>query len=410
MFKPHITPIRLIFATMLIDMIGLGIMIPILPDLIRRFSTDHVFVTTYYGYFIAAYALMQFLASPVLGALSDKFGRRPILLGSLLGAGIDYLIMAFAPNLWILFIGRIVSGITGASFTVANSYVADISDDTNRAANFGMIGAAFGLGFIVGPLLGGALGHVDPRLPFIGAAIFNLLNVAVAYYLLPESLPMSMRRNVELKKLNPFTSVIRVLKPSPVLILIIIFALMHLAGDVHPSNWTLYTQYKFGWTAFEVGVSLATVGVAFALSQVYLTRVIIPKIGEYKSIVMGLIVYVIGFAAFAYATEGWMMYAILVFLALSGIAMPATQSLITATAPPNQQGELQGSLVSIMSLMAFAAPLGYTFLFAHYTSPESSVQFSGICYLAASIICVIALALFLVFGRKPREVLLATNK
>lgn len=390
---------------MLIDMIGLGIMIPILPDLIRRFSTDHVFVTTYYGYFIAAYALMQFLASPVLGALSDKFGRRPILLGSLLGAGIDYLIMAFAPNLWILFVGRIISGITGASFTVANSYVADISDDTNRAANFGLIGAAFGLGFIVGPLLGGALGHIDPRLPFIGAAVFNLLNVAVAYYLLPESLPASLRRNVDIKKLNPFTSVIRVLKPSPILILIIIFALMHLAGDVHPSNWTLYTQYKFGWTAFEVGVSLATVGVAFALSQVYLTRVIIPKIGEYKSIVMGLIVYVIGFAAFAYATEGWMMYAILVFLALSGIAMPATQSLITATAPPNQQGELQGSLVSIMSLMAFAAPLGYTFLFAHYTNPESSVQFSGICYLAASIICVIALMLFLVLGRKPKVVL-----
>ena len=181
---------------MLIDMIGLGIMIPILPDLIRRFSTDHVFVTTYYGYFIAAYALMQFLASPVLGALSDKFGRRPILLASLLGAGIDYLIMAFAPNLWILFVGRIISGITGASFTVANSYVADISNDSNRAANFGMIGAAFGLGFIVGPLLGGMLGHVDPRLPFIGAAIFNLLNVAVAYYLLPESLPPAMRRQL----------------------------------------------------------------------------------------------------------------------------------------------------------------------------------------------------------------------
>lgn len=390
---------------MLIDMIGLGIMIPILPDLIRRFSTDHIFVTTYYGYFIAAYALMQFLASPVLGALSDKFGRRPILLGSLLGAGIDYLIMAFAPNLWILFIGRIISGITGASFTVANSYVADISNDTNRAANFGMIGAAFGLGFIIGPLLGGMLGHVDPRLPFIGAAVFNLLNVAVAYYLLPESLPVSMRRNVELKKLNPFTSVIRVLKPSPILILIIIFALMHLAGDVHPSNWTLYTQYKFGWTAFEVGVSLATVGIAFAVSQAYLTRVIIPKIGEYRSIIMGLVVYVIGFAAFAYATEGWMMYAILVFIALSGIAMPAAQSVITATAPPNQQGELQGSLVSIMSLMAFAAPLGYTFLFAHYTHPESSVQFSGACYLAASIICVIAIVLFLVFGRKPKEAL-----
>ncbi len=392
--------VRFIFATIFLDALGIGLLIPVLPDVIRRFNSDAQFVSEYFGYFVAVYALMQFVASPVLGSLSDRFGRRAILLVSLLGAGLDYLLMAFAPNLGILFLGRIISGLTGASMTVASSYMADISDDANRSANFGMIGAGWGLGFICGPLLGGILGDISPIMPFLGAAALNLLNFVFGYFVLPESLPENRRRQVEIKKMNPLVSVVKVLKPSPILVLIWIYILLFLGGQSHPSIWTLYTELKFGWTPREVGFSLAFVGLVMGASQGGLTRVVIPRLGEPRSLLLGIFTYMVGFALFGLADKGWMMYAIVAIFSISGVAMPALQSLIAKRIPSNEQGELQGTLVGLASLTAIIGPLFYTKIFSYFTSAEAPFQFAGAPYIGAAAVCSVALILYLFSGRR----------
>ena len=395
-----ITPLRLIFITMMIDMMGVGLLVPIFPELIRRFSADPAFISTWFGYFIASYAFMQFSASPILGALSDRFGRRPILLLSLIGAGLDYLIMAFAPSLLVLFIGRIVSGITGASLTVANSYIADISTDENRAANFGLLGAAFGIGFIIGPLVGGVLGHFNPILPFIAAAALNLGNAALGWFFLPESLPPALRRPVQLRALNPLRMVGAALKPSPILLLVLIFAVLHLATNVHPSNWTLYTQTKFGWTALDVGLSFASFGLIYAVSQVWLTRYLVPKIGERRALLVGLALTAAELLLFAAATQGWMMYVIMLVCCAGGLGLPCLQSLIAGTVPPSQQGELQGSLTAISSLCAVIAPLFFAGLFAHFTAADTPFWLPGVAYTAAGLMAAMALGLYALWHRR----------
>lgn len=391
--------VRFIFATILLDALGIGLLVPILPDLIRHFSHDPGFISRYYGYFISAYALMQFLASPVLGSLSDRFGRRPILLVSLLGAGLDYLIMALSPQLWILFIGRVISGLTGASMTVATAYMADISDDTNRSANFGMIGAGWGAGFVIGPALGGILGSWGWRWPFFAAAFLNLLNFAFGLFVLPESLPASLRRRVEWRRLNPFASLLKVMRPSPVLGLIWIYILIFLAGQVHPSVWTLYTQLKFNWSTFQVGLSISCIGVAIALVQGGLTRIAIPKMGEWNALAFSIVVSVITYMGFAFAQSGWMMYAILIPSALAGLGGPAIQSMITIHTPRQEQGELQGSLVSLGSLTSVVGPLMFTHLFSEYTRPGGSLFFPGAPYFCAAVICLLGGALLFATSR-----------
>jgi len=269
-----------IFITILLDAIGIGVIIPILPEVIKRFGTTESFVSTYFGYFISVYAFMQFIASPLLGSLSDKYGRRPVLLVSLLGSGLDYLLMAFSPSLWILFLGRVLSGLTGANQTVAASYIADISTSENRAANFGMIGAAFGIGFVFGPALGGLVGSFGHQWPFILASVLTLLNFFFGLFVLPESLSLEHRRKIELSRLNPIKSLLHTLLKPGLSLFIWIYFLSNLAGQVHPSVWTLYTTYKFHWSSVEVGLSLAAVGIAFGLGQGFTTRIIVPRIGE----------------------------------------------------------------------------------------------------------------------------------
>ena len=387
--------VKFIFATILLDSVGLGLIIPILPDLIRRFSSDPVFISQYYGYFISSYALIQFLASPVLGSISDRFGRRPVLLTSLFGAGADYLVMAYAPNLAILFIGRIISGLTGASHTVASAYMADISDDSNRSANFGMIGAAFGIGFIIGPLLGGLLATIGPHACFIAAAAMNLANFLFGLFVLPESLAPEKRRHIELTRLNPFASLSIAFKSSAILPLIWVFVVFVFAGQVHPSTWTLYTQAKFGWDALHVGISFAVVGLAIAFVQGGLTRILIPKMGESRALFYGLVVNALSFAGFAFAPYGWVMYVVLVPSALAGIAGPAIQSMISREVPANEQGELQGTLMSLASLTAAIGPIVYTSLFAHFTSSEAPVQFPGAPYLGAAVIVLVSILILI---------------
>jgi DHA1 family tetracycline resistance protein-like MFS transporter len=371
-------------------MLGVGLIVPVLPDVIRRFVTDQNSINHLFGYFVAIYALTQFLAAPVLGGLSDHFGRRPILLSSLFGASVDYMFMAFASSLPLLFIGRIISGLTGASMTVANSYMADISDDKNRAANFGMIGAAFGIGFIAGPLIGGLLGHISSSAPFIAAAVLNFFNFLFGLFVLPESLLMKHRRKIEMKKLNPFLAISKLLRSPALLYFVSIYTLLFMAGNVHPSIWTLYTEHKFHWTSFQVGISLSFVGLIYGFSQALLSKKLVPKWGEIKALKVGIFFYGLGFLLYALAPAGWMMYAVMALTALSALTIPSLQSIMTKKVGPDRQGELQGGLVSLSSLSSILAPVLYTSSFSWAVGKteifNQTANLAGLPYLIAAII------------------------
>jgi len=378
-----------LFITATLDMIGVGLIIPSLPDVVRRFVVDEHLVSEYFGYFISAYAFMQFLASPLLGALSDLYGRRPVLLTSLFMAGIDYLFMAFAPTLPLLFIGRMISGLTGASITVCMAYIADISTDENRSTNYGLIGAAFGLGFIIGPALGGFLGTYGPEAPFLAAATLNLLNFLFGIFVLPESFAKENRRALQLKKLNPLLTLNKIFK-SP---LILSFALAHfliqLAGLTHPSIWTLYTNHRFNWNTTQVGLSLTLVGILIAISQGWFTRIVIPWLGEHKTVMYCALGNIIAFSLYACAYQGWMIYPVIIFSALFFVGQPALQSLATRLVPANEQGEFQGSLVALTSLASIINPLIVTQLFAHFTD-QDGLYLPGAPYFFAAFISFVA--------------------
>ncbi|TDP50973.1 DHA1 family tetracycline resistance protein-like MFS transporter [Bacteriovorax stolpii] len=392
-----------IFVTILLDAIGIGLVVPILPEVIRRFGSDEAFVSTFYGYFISLYSFMLFFASPLLGSLSDRFGRRPVLLIALCGSGLDYLLMAFAPNLTILFIGRVISGLTGASITVASSYIADVSTDKNRTQNFGMIGAAFGLGFVIGPAIGGIIGSFGHNWPFILAAIMSLTNFIFGLFVLPESLPAEKRKTrIDKSQLNPIRSVITAMFYSPAAILIWAFFLTNLAGQSHPSIWALFTHYKFQWNSMEIGISLTVVGIAFGLGQGFTTRIVTPKIGELKSVIYGLIVLVANFLLYALVTKSWMLYAATSLLLFTSIVMPSLQSMITKGTPSEEQGELQGTLVAITSLTSIIGPLVYTGLFSFFTKKDH-YPLPGAPYIAAAAFTLVCLFLVLKGRHKIRE-------
>ncbi len=375
-----------IFITLLIDVMGWGLIIPVMPDLIAQLKNIPVNEASPYGaWLLSAYALTQFVFAPVIGNLSDKYGRRPVLLGSLLGFGIDYLFLALAPTYGWLFVGRIIAGITGASFTTATAYIADVSTEENRAKNFGMIGAAFGLGFIIGPALGGLLAGLGTRAPFYAAAGLCLLNALYGYFVLPESLSKENRRNFHWKRANPIGS-LKLLQRYPAIGgLAIAFFLIYLAAQAVQGNWSFFTIYQFNWSEKMVGISLAVVGVLVGGVQAGLTRVINPKLGNEKSIYLGLLLYTLGLVLFAFATEGWMMFAFLVPYCLGGIAGPSLQSILAGHVPPNEQGELQGTLTSLMSLTTIIGPPIMNNLFKYFTTENAPVHFPGAFFLLAAL-------------------------
>jgi DHA1 family tetracycline resistance protein-like MFS transporter len=383
--------IGFIFVTLLVDVMGFGIIIPVLPQLIAHLIHGTISdAAPYAGLLALAYASMQFLCSPIIGNLSDRFGRRPVLLSSLLGFGIDYLFLAFAPTVWWLFVGRVIAGITGASFTTASAYIADISTPEKRAANFGMVGVAFGVGFIIGPVIGGILGSYDTRYPFLASAILALLNAAYGFFILPESLSKENRRPLDLKRCSPWGSLIQLSKYKAVIGLAVSLFLVYFAVQSVQSVWTFYTFEKFHWSKAMVGYSLGFVGLLVAVVQGGLIRIIIPKVGQERSIWIGLLLYSLGLILFAFASKSWMMFAFLVPYCLGGIAGPALQGYMSNSVPANEQGELQGSLTSLVSLSTIFGPLVMTWAFHYFTKPDAPFQFAGAPFVIGSILMLLS--------------------
>ena len=381
-----------IFVTLLVDSIGLGIIIPIMPKLLQTLShSDLSTAAKYGGWLMFAYAIMQFLFAPVLGGLSDRYGRRPVLLISLLGLGIDYLFLAWAPTLAWLFLGRIIAGVCGASFTTGSAYIADVSTPEKRAQNFGMIGAAFGVGFILGPVIGGLVSDLGLRAPFIAAAVLSLLNFIYGLIVLPESLLKENRRPYDWKRANPIGSLMHLRKYPAISGLIISIVLIYIAAYAVQSNWTFYTIQKFQWTEKMVGYSLGVVGVLIATVQGGLIRKIIPALGQKNSVYVGLLLYALGFTLFAFATEGWMMFLFLVPYCLGGICGPALQGIMSNSVPANEQGELQGALTSLMSVTSIIGPVLMTNLFSYFTKPGAPVHFPGAPFLLGAILTLVSI-------------------
>ena len=375
-----------IFVTVLIDVIGFGIIIPVLPSLIQHLTGgDLSMASKYGGWLMFTYAFMQFLFAPVLGNLSDQFGRRPVILIALFGFAVDYLFLAWAPSIGWLFLARVLSGITGASFTTASAYIADISTPEKRSQNFGMIGAAFGMGFIIGPLIGGVLGQYGARIPFMFAAGLSMLNWLYGYFILPESLAKDKRRKFDWKRASPIGSLVQLKKYPAVAGLILSLTLIYIGVHAVQSTWSFYTMKKLGWNSAMVGYSLAFVGLMIAIVQGGLIRIVIPKLGQSRALFVGLILYTLGMFLFAFASATWMMIAFSAVYCMGGIAGPALQGMISGHVPATEQGELQGALTSLMSATSIIGPPIMTNLFSVFSRDNSGYYFPGAPFIAGAL-------------------------
>ena len=381
-----------IFVTVLVDVMGLGLIIPITPTLIEELiggTTQQA--AGYARWLTAVYALCQFICGPILGGLSDKFGRRPVLLIALFGFAVDYLFLAFAPTIGWLFVARIISGIGGASHTTASAYIADISSPENRAKNFGLIGAAFGLGFVIGPVVGGLLGEMGTRVPFFAAAGLTALNWLYGYFVVPESLPKENRRNFEWKRANPIGTLVH-LKNYPVLTgLLIVMVFIFIGQHATHSTWAFFTEENFGWSPYEIGLSLGFVGIVIAIVQGALVGPFVKKMGQNKAVIVGLSFNAAGLLMMGLATQGWMIYAIMLPYALGGLAGPALQGIMTSQVGADAQGELQGGITSLQSLTNIVGPLIMLSIFYEFTDPEAATYFPGAPFMLGTVLATISL-------------------
>ena len=377
-----------VFVTVMLDMLALGIMAPVLPKLVVQFEGGNVAsAAAITGVFSFAWAAMQFFFSPVQGTVSDRFGRRPVLLASTLGLGLDYVVMALAPSVGWLFLGRVFSGITAASFSTAGAYIADVTPPEKRAAKFGLLGAAFGLGFIVGPAAGGLLGAVSLRLPFWVAAVLSLANFAYGLFILPESLPPGRRARVSWKSANPLGSLALLRSQRGLLGLTASTALYYLAHDALPSMFVLYTVYRYGWSERRIGLVLAGIGVSTTLVSALLVGPAVKRLGERRALLAGLVIGVAGFGTYAGAASQWVFLAGIPLVALWGIAGPAMQALISRRVGASEQGRLQGALSSLRGITGMIGPLAFTQSFAAAIAPARAVKLPGTPYwLAAALL------------------------
>jgi len=392
-----------IFITVVIDVLGFGIIIPVLPMLVQQFMAgDAAKGAAMFGLFGTVWALMQFFFSPLLGAVSDRFGRRPVILISCFGLGIDYIVMALAPNIgWLLF-GRIASGICASSFTTSGAYIADVSPPEKRAAAYGMIGAAFGVGFVLGPALGGILGNINPRLPFWGAAGLALVNATYGLFVLPESLPREKRDVFHWSKANPVGSLNLLRSHRDLLGLASVNLFFQLAHCVLPSMFVLYTSYRYGWDTRTVGLTLMAVGVLSIIVQGGLVKPAVHRLGERRSLYTGLLFGILGFAGFALAPSPFWIWASLPIFSLMGLFGPGLQSLMSQRVAPHEQGKLQGANGSITSIAGLIGPGLFTLSFAHFIAKDRSWTLPGAPFFIAAGLLLLALVLALQAGRAGR--------
>jgi MFS transporter, DHA1 family, tetracycline resistance protein len=389
-----------IIITVAFDFLAFGIIAPVLPDLIRSFQGgDFGRASDITGYFGFAWAAMQFIFSPILGAWSDRYGRRPVILISCLGLGLDYILMALAPNLWWLFVGRLISGITTSNVSTAFAYITDVTPPAERAKKFGMLGAAFGMGFVIGPAVGGLLGTMNLRFPFWAAAVLSLANALYGYFILPESLPLEQRAKSAWHMANPVGS-LKLLRSHPELGgLAFVTTLYYLAHNSLPSMWALYSEYRYGWSRRDVGLSLTVVGICSAAVSAGMVGPFVKKVGERHSLLTGLFCGSLGFTGFALATHGWMILAVIPFIALWGVAGPAMQSLMSQRVDPSSQGKLQGAVNSIRAITGMVGPLLFTQVFSAAISKSAAIHLPGAPYLLAALLLLCSFLLAASFAR-----------
>jgi DHA1 family tetracycline resistance protein-like MFS transporter len=391
--RPGAHALLFVFLTVLIDTIGFGIIIPVIPKLIVELTaTDLAGAARYGGLLLFVYAALQFLCSPVLGNLSDRFGRRPVLLLSLVSFGIDYLIMAVAPTFAWLLVGRALAGMAGAVYSPANAYVADITPPERRAKQFGILGAAFGLGFIIGPAIGGLLAGLGSRAPFFAAAGLAFLNAGYGFLVLPETLPPERRRPFSFRRANPVGTLVALRRYPGVLVLAGGLFLWQVAHQVYPSSWSFYTMLKFGWSEAAVGWSLAYVGVTMAIVQGYVTGAVVPRLGERRAVAIGIGFGVTGYVVNAFASMSWMLYASMTVAALQGLVYPSMNALMSRSLPDNRQGELQGGIASLYSLSSIVGPLLMTQTLGYFGRTSAVVYLPGAPFLVAAVLALGALA------------------
>ncbi len=375
---PRRATVAFIFVTVLIDVLAIGLIIPVLPRLVQQFmGGDTARAAGMFGVFGTTWALMQFLCSPILGSLSDRFGRRPVILLSCLGLGLDYVFMALAPTLGWLFVGRVISGITAASFSTALAYISDVTPPEKRAASFGMMGAAFGLGFVLGPAVGGLLGGLSPRAPFWASAALALANVLYGYFVLPESLPREHRRPFDWRRANPVGALSLLGKRKGLLGMVSVYGLYMLAHQALQSTFVLYTAHRYGWDARTVGLMLAGVGACTILVQGVLVRVAVQRMGERRTLLLGLTGGALGFTAYALAGTGAAMMASVPVFGLMFFTGPPLQGLMSRRVQPNEFGLLQGTNASIMGITGIIGPLLFTQVFAYFLRSHHGVSVPG---------------------------------
>ena len=398
---PRRLPVLFILITVTIDAMGIGLILPVMPDLIRAVRGASLADAALWGGMLSAvYAVMQFGFSPLIGNLSDRFGRRPVLLVSMAVLALDYVVMAVAGTMWLLFAGRVVAGIAAATHATALAYMADITDSSKRSQNFGLISAGFGVGFILGPVIGGLLGGLDPRAPFVAAACLAAANFAFGWFVLPESLPPERRRAFDWRRANPAGALKSVRKLPGVGALLAVMLAYQIANFTYPAVWAYYIQGAFGWDARMVGLSLAAYGVAIAVVQGGLIRAILPRLGEARAVFWGLILNTFCLLAYGVATQGWMIWVLIPISAVGAIVAPAMQGVMSRAAGERQQGELQGVLGSISALSMILSPLMMTQAFFWFTREEAVLRLPGAPFLLGAVLMAGALAIYL--GTRPR--------
>jgi DHA1 family tetracycline resistance protein-like MFS transporter len=393
-------PVVFIMITVTIDAMGIGLILPVMPDLIAEVRGVSVTDAALWGGVLAAaYAIMQFCFSPVIGSLSDRFGRRPILLVSMAVLALDYVVMALAGSIWLLLAGRLVAGVAAATHATALAFMADITEPGKRAQNFGLISAGFGMGFILGPLLGGLLGDLDPRAPFVAAAILAGMNFVFGWLVLPESLPRDKRRAFDWRRANPAGGLMKIGELPGVRPLLAVMLAYQISNFVYPAIWAYWTQTAFGWDARLVGASLATYGVAMAVVQGGLIRAVLPRLGEVRAVWWGLILNTVCLVLYGLISEGWMIWILIPISAVGAIVAPAMQGIMSRAAGADQQGELQGVLASISALSMVLSPLMMTQAFFWATRDDGPVWLPGAPFLLSAVLMATALAIFMGAGR-----------